>query len=361
MRFKDIRWGAIAGIAILTLSAIAVGRAVAASDPMVPRPGDEETAARTLSSGDEKLFVPEGRFVAGQAVVEPADRETKVAAAVSGRISAVVVKEGDRVEKGQALVELESELEEAAVEIAKADVLADEAERTRVRSGVRWEERIAAEEDAKAALARAGQSRGVVDRLRKAHAGGAVSGDELDRAEKQATQDDASAAAAEARRKASSNGSRIEEVMIADAKLEASKARLTEAEARVEQRVVRAPIDGEILSVKVRAGEFYQPGSDPLLVMGDTTRLRVRIDVDERDIARVTLGARVIARAPARPGEDFIGTVADIGRRMGRKNVRSDDPVERNDAKILEVVVDMSASKGLVIGQRVTAFIETSE
>jgi multidrug resistance efflux pump len=123
--------------------------------------------------------------------------------------------------------------------------------------------------------------------------------------------------------------------------------------------LVKAPIDGDILSVKVRAGEFYQPGSDSVVVMGDTTHMRVRIDIDERDLARVAVGARVIARVPARPGENFEGKVVEIGRRMGRKNVRSDDPVERNDAKILEVVAEMNSSAGLVVGQRVTGFVET--
>jgi HlyD family secretion protein len=359
MKLKSIRWGAIVGTLILGLSAVAVGRAVAGSDPTVPRESDEKIAERELSNADEKLFVPEGSFVGGQGVVEPADRETKVAAAVSGRIAVVHVKEGDRVKKGDVLVELDSEIERAAVASAEADVLADEADRTRVRSGERWEDRLAADEDAKAAQARAAQSQGILERTRKAHAGGAVTGDELDRAEKQAAQDAASAAAAEARKKAAVNGSRIEEVRVADAKLAASKARLAEAKARLEQRLVKAPIDGDILSVKVRAGEFYQPGSDSVVVMGDTTHMRVRIDIDERDLARVAVGARVIARVPARPGENFEGKVVEIGRRMGRKNVRSDDPVERNDAKILEVVAEMNSSAGLVVGQRVTGFVET--
>ena len=42
---------------------------------------------------------------------------------------------------------------------------------------------------------------------------------------------------------------------------------------------------------------------------------------------------------------------------MGRKNVRSDDPTERNDTKVLEVVLVLDAPEGLVIGQRVMAFV----
>jgi HlyD family secretion protein len=49
--------------------------------------------------------------------------------------------------------------------------------------------------------------------------------------------------------------------------------------------------------------------------------------------------------------------VVEVARRMGRKNVRTDDPVERNDAKVLEVVVQLDPTTKLVVGQRITAFL----
>jgi HlyD family secretion protein len=42
---------------------------------------------------------------------------------------------------------------------------------------------------------------------------------------------------------------------------------------------------------------------------------------------------------------------------MGRKNVRTDDPAERNDTKILEVVIAVDAPAGLVVGQRVVCYL----
>ena len=48
-------------------------------------------------------------------------------------------------------------------------------------------------------------------------------------------------------------------------------------------------------------------------------------------------------------------------RRMGRKNVRTDDPTERLDTKILETVVELDDSQGLVPGLRVTGYIGAPE
>lgn len=61
----------------------------------------------------------------------------------------------------------------------------------------------------------------------------------------------------------------------------------------LDRLAVRAPLDAEVLQVKVRRGELYtSQGTEPLVVMGDSTKLRVRMDVDERDIAKVAVGAR---------------------------------------------------------------------
>jgi len=49
--------------------------------------------------------------------------------------------------------------------------------------------------------------------------------------------------------------------------------------------------------------------------------------------------------------------VVEVGERMGRKNVRTDDPVERNDTKILEVVALLDFTRDLVVGQQAMGYI----
>ncbi len=47
--------------------------------------------------------------------------------------------------------------------------------------------------------------------------------------------------------------------------------------------------------------------------MGDTRQLRARVDVDERDIAKLRLSAPSIIRVPAFAGRDFTGKIVEIG------------------------------------------------
>ena len=63
---------------------------------------------------------------------------------------------------------------------------------------------------------------------------------------------------------------------------------------------------------------------------------------------------------PCVPGHEIVGRVVEVGRRMGRKNVRTDDPVERIDTKILEVVLALERADGLVPGLRLMAYLEAA-
>lgn len=167
-----------------------------------------------------------------------------------------------------------------------------------------------------------------------------------------------SAAAAEARKRAAESGSRAEDIAVAEARVAAAIARRDQTRAALDRLTVRSPIEGEVLAVKARAGELYSPGGDALVIVGDTRLLRVRMDVDERDIAKVVNGAPAFVTSSAYPDRRFEGRVVEIARRMGRKNVRTDDPVERIDTKVLEAVIEISDSRGLVPGMRVLSYVE---
>jgi multidrug resistance efflux pump len=362
MKLPRLRLGWLLVAAVFVFLGTNLVRAVLADEPTRPRPADVARAARsTTEPGDERLAVPAGNLVGGNGVVEPRDRETRVATSQGGRIARVLVEEGQRVAEGDALIELDAAIEAAALAVAEAELAAAEAELALRVRGSRAEDVLAATAEAEAGYARASLSVGVAERLQTAAQGGGATRDEVERARGQAEADRATAAQLEARRRASVSGSRREELVAARARRDAAAARRDQARAQLEVRTIRAPLAAEVLQVKVRAGEYAQPGGDPLVVLGDTTSLRARIDVDERELGRVRVGATARLRVSAWPGVDFAGRVVALGRRMGRKNVRTDDPVERNDTKILEVLVELApppAERPLFVGQRVIAFLD---
>lgn len=151
---------------------------------------------------------------------------------------------------------------------------------------------------------------------------------------------------------------------MADANLQLSGARLEEARAVFDKTYIRAPIDGTVLRKYHRAGESVSNSAtnpDPVLTIGDKHALRVRIDVDEADVNKLVLGQPAYVTADAYGNQHFPGHVVRIGQELGRKNVRTDEPTERVDNKILETLVQLDSGVDLPVGLRVNAFIEDNK
>jgi HlyD family secretion protein len=355
------RWKSVVLVAAMLGMFAVIAKSALAGPATAPRERDVRMAARAEAvpgpGTDLQTTRPEGEWVGGVGVVEPEAPESRLSSAVGGRIATILVAEGQTVAVGTLLVELESEVERAALAAAEAEVLVAEAQLARTREGVRREDLDALSREAEAARVRADLSASTASRLAAAAPGGGVTLDELERARRQAEADRLAAETAGARRLAGSRGRPLD-VRVAQAQLDAAVGRRDQARAQLARLRIVAPLDGEVLEIHYRVGEYVQPGGpEPVVVMGDTRTLRARVDVDERDVAQVAVGARALVTVDARPGQRFEGRVVSVGRRMGRKNVRTDEPTERIDTKILEVLVELGPQRDLIVGQRVMAYL----
>ena len=352
----EIRVAAVVLLALL--GGVAYRGVRGASNP--PSAAETQKAAHPLTSvpGQERYAAPDGDFIVGNGIVEPADRETKVSSALSAVIVDVAVREGDVVKKGHVLARLDAMKEKALVNVSDADLQNAKAELAKTQAGLRKEDIEATVAEAKAAQVKSELSRRTYERLEKTAASGGVSVDEVDKAKRQADQDASNYAAAQARKRAAVAGSRAEDITIAKARVALAEANKEKALADLAKTEVVAPFDGEILQVKARVGEFATAGGAELMTIGDTSKLRARIDIDERSISKLRVGAPATVTVSAFPDKRIKAKVVEIGRRMGRKNFRTDDPIERIDTKILETVVELDDKAGLVPGIRVVGYIE---
>ncbi len=146
----------------------------------------------------------------------------------------------------------------------------------------------------------------------------------------------------------------------ASAQLEAQRAavslvqaQLAEADYQVELHVVRAPADGRIVR------RYANPGSGastlqvtPLFQLQPDTQRIVRAEVEERSLAEVFAGQAVEIVPESDQDAAFPGVVVRMAEVMGSRKLRSDDPSERTDERVVEVVVD-AESAPVLVGQRV--------
>lgn len=298
-------------------------------------------------------------YVVGAGRVEPVSEEIKIAAELDGRLATVAVEEGTRVRRGQVIATLVNADFAARVAIAEAAVAERAAALDRIVNGARAEERRESEAQVREAEAVLENARAELERRRGLLTRGAISRTEFDSAEREQR---VAAARLEAIRERSAfvkADAREDERRRAAAELAAARARVDEAQAQLEKTFLRAPVDGVVLRKHLRAGESVRAGEQAVVTLGDTARLRIRVDVDETDVAKVRVGQEVFVKAEAYGDEKFVGRVARIGEILGRKNVRTDEPTERVDKKILETLVDLDPAVRLPIGLRVDAYIQT--
>jgi HlyD family secretion protein len=299
-------------------------------------------------------------LVAGPGRVEPHSENIQLAAEISGKLKRVFVDEGDSVKRGQILAELVNDDYRAQVESAEANVRQKEAELRKVINGARREERLRARSTIDQTQAVMNNARAEMLRHQRLFAAGVISREEADTYVKEYEVAKAQYEETVQSNRLIDSAAREEDRSIAAANLQAAQAKLDEVRALLAKTYLRSPIDGVVLRRFHRAGESVSNGAtapDPIFTVGDTHSLRVRVDVDEADVSKLALGQKAYVTADAYGKQKFWGHVVRIGEELGPKNVRTDQPTERVDRKILETLVQLDQGAKLPVGLRVDTFI----
>jgi HlyD family secretion protein len=236
--------------------------------------------------------------------------EIKIAPEISGRVARLTWKPGQRVARGDILVELSNPELSAALVLAKAQLDEARAARNRVYAGIRQEQvgALAREIDtAKANLTYAEQ-----EFVRKSQlaADGFASRQDLD---------NATAAVEVARSRLTSTlevyqaahtGPIAEELAIADAKVGSAAASIAVVAARVAKLRVMAPADGVVKLVVSEPGEAVIPGQ-PVMTIERIGNRWVSSNLREDQMSTVRIGAQV-RLVPAGSGNAIDARIVEI-------------------------------------------------
>jgi len=298
------------------------------------------------------------RLVVAPGLVEPVSEEVKIGSELDGKLRQVMVDEGDRVARGQVIAVLENDDYAARVELAKADLAERRAELERLLNGSRAEERREAEASVREARAVLDTATDEWQRRRTLLAQGAISRTEFDTAEREYRVAQARLEAARQHFALVDAAARPDDRMRAEAEVRAAEAGLANAQALYEKTIVRSPIDAVVLRRYRKTGEsVIAKDETPIVSLGSTARLRVRVDVDETDVNRLREGQPAWVTADAYGNRRFTGRVVRIGQILGPKNVTTDRATEKQDTKILETLVELDPGQKLPVGLRVDAYI----
>jgi HlyD family secretion protein len=292
--------------------------------------------------------------VAANGVVEGARPEVALRPEVPGILKEVQARENQEVRRGAVLAELRNEAQAEEVALAAAEVDVARAQLDRVRNGERAEKRraVAAVEEAKRAAYQ--QTKADWERTHKLVEARSTSREQGDRDYYSMLKSKAEWDEAAAERALVEAPARADEIAAAEARVAVAEARLRLSRAAWAKTRLLAPNDGRILRVYAEPGEVSGPSTaQPVLLMADLSRRRVRAFVEELDAPRMQVGQRAVITADGLPGKEFTGSVTATLPRMGQRGLQTDAAHEYRDVYFREVIIDLDASDELPLNLRV--------
>jgi RND family efflux transporter MFP subunit len=271
--------------------------------------------ARTLPPAQpvsEAPDAPYNKFVAGSGLIEASTENIAIGTNIAGIVTKIDVQIGSMVKKGDPLFTIDDRAQSALVAFKRAAVKVTESQLVHAK----YESDIGEELVAKKVIS-------IEDRITREHT-----------------------------------------VKTTEAQLEQAKADLMAAITDLERLTVRAPVDGQVMQLKVHLGEFAPTGVlvQPLILLGSVTPMCVRVDVDENDAWRVRSGAA--ARGYLRGNKDI-----NVPLKFVRfepyvipKVSLTGESTERVDTRVLQVIFSFDrGDKPISVGQQMDIYIDAGD
>ena len=289
--------------------------------------------------------------------IEPKGGEYRIGTQVPGRVAEVVVQANDRVVAGDLLIRVDDEEAQAKLVAADAEAAVRKRERDAETVGKLAQDRRIAEDALTAAERAVFQVRRDLDRTGSARRAGTSTEDDVVKAR---------AAVAAAKEKVEQERQALRRIQTTanmplptrqESALTLARADLALAETAIERARVRASADGTVLQVTAKVGETVAPSPElALVVLGDLTGLRVRAEVEERDVSKVRVGQKVVVRSDAFPGRDFSGTVSSLAQSLAPPRLAARGPRRPTEIDALEALIDIESAASLMPGMRADVF-----
>lgn len=287
--------------------------------------------------------------------VDSANEARHLVAAVDGVINQVFVTRGQQVARGDALLSVDcgNRQQDVTAHLAITDQAAAAARRVRQRekpseiaaanAQVAAAQSLVLEQEQRLSIAADLKDRGFVSNREFA-----ARSNSRDAAR-------AELAAAQANRAQLNDASRRPEIAETRAAVDVAAAKVGVARALAGQCILNSPINGTVLQLLRKEGEFSGASQGvPLIIVADLSRLVVRAEINERDAIKVSAGQRAKVWVDGDQTR-WPGRVTLISSIMGRRTARSLDPTDRFDRDTREVFIDFDGPQPpALVGLRVT-------
>lgn len=306
------------------------------------------------------------KTIAGAGIIEAAGRNIQINPPIPGQVTEIFVKENDTVKKGDKLFQIDNREQAAKILSADASIARADATISTIQAEIATQ--MAAEQSALANVeqlqALLSDSEQVLSSNEKLYQSGVIPYLTFNTSLK--TRDAAKARVEQAlaqveQSKAVLNSTKVR-INEAEANLKLLKAQRNELLVTLQRLMVTAPQDGRILQVNTRLGEMLATTPlQPAIILGETQLLQVRVDVDEVNATRVSVGSQASAHLKGDASKKIPLEFVRIDPYILPKKSLTGDNTERVDVRVLQVIYKFQPPDFPVyVGQQVDVFIDNA-
>jgi HlyD family secretion protein len=142
-----------------------------------------------------------------------------------------------------------------------------------------------------------------------------------------------------------------------EGQLSIARAEYAVARSALDKMTVRAPIDGTVLQINIRAGELASPASvQPPLLLANLSALCVRAELDERDLGSIKVRQPASVRTAAFPAREFEGSVSSIAPLVEPGRLEPPGMRNQTEVDVVQVMVELMGSDQLTVGMKADVY-----
>ena len=303
------------------------------------------------------------KMIAGSGLVEARRENIPIGVNIPGVVTEVFVKKGEKVKLGAPLFRTDDREFKSMLAVREAELASSKAQLHKLIASPRPEDVPPARAAAEEAEARMADAEAALARTERLFQRQMIAASDYDKDRYAFYAAKATYAKAKADLEKILAGSWKEDIEIARAAVQLAQSQVESIKISLERLVVRAPMDGEVLQLNVRLGQFAaMTWKEPMIVLGDSKRLHVRIDIDEPELLYFSKGAEAIATLKGRPNVRFPLKFVYVEPYVIPKQSLTGNNSERVDQRVLQVIYELPDDRPLdvYIGQQMDVYMKAA-
>jgi multidrug efflux pump subunit AcrA (membrane-fusion protein) len=304
---------------------------------------------------------PYANKISGSGIVEASTRNISIGSHIPGIVDKVFVTVGKKVKPGDPLFTLDDRKQRAEFAVKAAALKEAWTRLARLKQAPRAEElppALARVKEAESLLEDLRQQLRIAEKIKDPRA---ISIEDLNKRRYAVEAAEARLVRAKADLKLLEAGAWKPDIEVALADVARVKSEVEAARVEIDRLTVRALVEGDILQINVRPGEYAPSGqsSQPLILLGNLDTLHVRVDIDENDSWRFQPDAPAVASIRGNPQFKTELTFEYVETYVVPKRSLTGESTERVDTRVMQVIYSFKRSHFQVYpGQLMDVYID---